>query len=721
MTNVEKIMTAPTDITPIGQEFDFKGQVEKLKSVKFPKSGIGKDQRSFQLQWVDRFSWIEYSINREAIFCHICRQFGNKNEQQFTTIGFNTWRTALSNGKGLCKHNASTEHITAAAQYIEKLKRIESGSSVSELVNANVLQKRRYYCKSIIEVILFLSSNRLAFRGDWNEEDGEETGLFNSLFEFALKRDPELVKCQQNMPKNATYKSPLIQNEFIRIIAHQLRKKIVDEVMNADTPAFTALFDGTKDLKGDECVSMAARFVYKGVPTEALIFFETTENVDAEAFTKLLLDSLKSYGIDPTRIISQCYDGAPVMNGYKSGVQKRLQDELNKTIPYVHCFNHKLRLVIVSTIKQINPVKELFDQIQLIYSTFKKPKIKKIYEGSAVKRLIDTRWTGHYQSTKAVLANYTEIVSALKYVQDDKRNSLKLDGDDIAICIGILNIITKKKFAFLLIFMDELLSALAPADTIFQKREISYRRAIPVLEAVKTTVGEYRDPEGFDQLMEKTNALMGTIPVVVRPARRIQRRRSTMLRDFVVEETLGERSDDDDSIKSCFFEIIDVTLMEFDKRFTENDEILLALSSSDEMQLNNLKPLEQLGLKLPAEHELRTAKIYLEKKKNEFSESVNGNDSRFNVLATLFDMREVFPDVYSLYAAIETFGCSTAVCEASFSALSQINIPKRVSMSNERMRNLAFLAFESKRLKTISIDDVLKEWNCSKARKIQLF
>lgn len=143
---------------------------------------------------------------------------------------------------------------------------------------------------------------------------------------------------------------------------------------------------------------------------------------------------------------------------------------MKKTIPYVHCFNHRLRLVIVTTVKQINSVKEFFEQLKLIYSTFRKPKIKKMYEGSAVKRLIDTRWTGHYQATKAVLANYTDIVSVLKHFQDDQQNTLNLDGDDIATCIGILNVITKKKCVFLLVFMDELLSALAPADTIFQKR-----------------------------------------------------------------------------------------------------------------------------------------------------------------------------------------------------------------------------------------------------------
>lgn len=48
------------------------------------------------------------------------------------------------------------------------------------------------------------------------------------------------------------------------------------------------------------------------------------------------------------------------MDGYKSGVAKRLQNELVKVIPYVHGFNHRIRLVIIETVKQIDSVKEFF-------------------------------------------------------------------------------------------------------------------------------------------------------------------------------------------------------------------------------------------------------------------------------------------------------------------------------------------------------------------------
>lgn len=244
---------------------------------------------------------------------------------------------------------------------------------------------------------------------------------------------------------------------------------------------------------------------------------------------------------------------------------------------------------------------------------------------------------------------------------------------------------------------------------------------MPVIEAVKEIIVDYRTTEMFDKCMEKVEALTSTSEDHGDSARPIRnRRRSTRLNDFVIEESIGERGEEDDEIRSLFHEVIDVTLAEFDARFTENNEILLALSNSPNIELVELKPLEKLGLILPSEHEMKTAKKYVENKRKEWNDASEEGD-RFNILSVLYEIREAFPEVYKLFASIDTFACSTAVCESSFSALSRIDIPSRLSMNNDRMRNLAFLAFENKRLENISIDDVLKEFDQRKQRKVQLY
>lgn len=58
------------------------------------------------------------------------------------------------------------------------------------------------------------------------------------------------------------------------------------------------------------------------------------------------------------------------------------------------------------------------------------------------------------------------------------------------------------------------------------------------------------------------------------------RKKSTLLTDFVVDETIGQRIDENDDIKNIFQQIIEIVLAEFEKRLTENNEILLAFELS---------------------------------------------------------------------------------------------------------------------------------------------
>lgn len=58
-----------------------------------------------------------------------------------------------------------------------------------------------------------------------------------------------------------------------------------------------------------------------------------------------------------------------------------------------------------------------------------------------MKRVIDTRWTGHLQATKSTRANYHEICAALDQATD--ADSV-LHGEDIAMATETSNIMKQK-------------------------------------------------------------------------------------------------------------------------------------------------------------------------------------------------------------------------------------------------------------------------------------
>ena len=87
-----------------------------------------------------------------------------------------------------------------------------------------------------------------------------------------------------------------------------------------------------------------------------------------------------------TKVLSQCYDGASVMSGVHEGMQKIVQEELQREVPYVHCFNHQLHLVVVHAMSSDFTVENFFSVCNSLYKYFKKPTVAAVYTGEKLRR-----------------------------------------------------------------------------------------------------------------------------------------------------------------------------------------------------------------------------------------------------------------------------------------------------------------------------------------------
>lgn len=96
-----------------------------------------------------------------------------------------------------------------------------------------------------------------------------------------------------------------------------------------------------------ENLSLMIRFVSNSMPEEHLIGLLDLHQLDAECITSEILKHLSDAGYSANNILSQCYDGACVMSGVRGGVQALLQKKLARYVPYIHCYNHQLHLVVV--------------------------------------------------------------------------------------------------------------------------------------------------------------------------------------------------------------------------------------------------------------------------------------------------------------------------------------------------------------------------------------
>lgn len=227
--------------------------------------------------------------------------------------------------------------------------------------------------------------------------------------------------------------------------------------------------------------------------------------------------------------------------------------------------------------------------------------------------------------------------------------------------------------------------------------------------------------------MKRSEKWLSETPAESRPLRK--KMRSSTLAEFIVTGKFGERNDDvNPELRSAFNAVIDIFESEIKIRFSDNSEILLAISQAQELCYEKLAPLKQLGIVLPNKEEVSVAKVYLERRKRDHEEresltksEKNTFKNRFNVLSELYKMKAAFPQVYKMMAVVDTFGSSTTICECSFSALERLGVPKRISMNEDRLRHLTFFTVEKKRVAKISVDEVINRFNKNPKRKMQMY
>lgn len=195
--------------------------------------------RSFVGKWFHNREWLEYSVKADAAFCFCCRMFkntrksGSSASDAFASVGYSNWKQAMAKDRGFHQHETSKDHIVCFTMWKEREMRRNTGSEVSTLVNTDQLNRNRYYVGSLIDVVVFLAENQLPLRGKLDAFDNMSeggSGLFLSMLDYTIKKDPELAKVVKTIPRNATYTCHDMQNELIRTLSDVVTDAIVEEV-----------------------------------------------------------------------------------------------------------------------------------------------------------------------------------------------------------------------------------------------------------------------------------------------------------------------------------------------------------------------------------------------------------------------------------------------------------------------------------------------------------
>jgi hypothetical protein len=141
------------------------------------------------------------------------------------------------------------------------------------------------------------------------------------------------------------YLYPAVQNEFITLLANQVRSEIVTRAKNAQH--YSLMFDCTPDSSHEKQMSEILRYVYitEGTVTieERFVDFISTHEKTGLGLSSEILNKIEQVGLDIRSARGQSYDNGANMVAIYKGVQARIL-QVNEVPKFIPCSTHSLNL-----------------------------------------------------------------------------------------------------------------------------------------------------------------------------------------------------------------------------------------------------------------------------------------------------------------------------------------------------------------------------------------
>ncbi len=127
----------------------------------------------------------------------------------------------------------------------------------------------------------------------------------------------------------------------------------------------------TTDIYNKSQMAIVFRHELKGKPVERFWRFFNPPNLTGEALFEILSNELNSLLSNKEKLIAQTYDGAAALSGKEKGVQTRIK-EVYKNAHYVHCYAHRLNLIIEKATSKMSKARIFFKSFSGIPAFFSK-------------------------------------------------------------------------------------------------------------------------------------------------------------------------------------------------------------------------------------------------------------------------------------------------------------------------------------------------------------
>ncbi|KAE9522672.1 hypothetical protein AGLY_016945 [Aphis glycines] len=376
--------------------------------------------------------------------------------------------------------------------------------------------------------------------------------------------------------------------------------------------------------------------------------------------------------IDKNNCVAQTYDGANVMR-----------------VPhafYIHCHKHRLNLVLVDVVKNVDEIYIiLYLDLQFILSLLSfKNKFLKFQNQLNLKDY--ALLVGHL---KFIHIDYLEVILLLLYSISNEKSIRSSEAT------GLLKN-TDFKFIYLLLFFNDLLSQINLLTKYLQDKNDDIAKAIILMNSLKEHFCEIRNDLSYHlKLYIEGNSLESSV---------------------LNSET--------DFRNNLYLIIIDKINAELNKRFSNNEDLLMGISVLNPSNSNFLdkKLIHPFVLSYMCDIDTLDSELNIIRKSlKQFESKYHSIKTIFQFHKFLLDYQLAFFELYKLCTIAITIPVSSVACERNFSYMKRIKSYLRNSMLHNNLSNLSIIAIEKSETKLLNIDDIINNFaECHNNRRIIL-
>ncbi|KAL4091880.1 hypothetical protein QTP88_026492 [Uroleucon formosanum] len=409
--------------------------------------------RSFNPNLYQQHSWLCGSHYIQKLFCWPCLLLG-KMKSVWNTVGYYDLKNL---SRGIQIHQTSKEHIhnhlglkNLEKNYFSILDVVnEHGNLFKKNYNENV-RLNRLFMEHLIDLVLFLGKQELAFRGHDENSDSLNKGNFRELF------DMHIIRCSQE-----------IQNHYNSI----------------------------KNIFSDKS-ELVERF---------LGFHNVSEDRTAQGLFNLVNSVLYEFDIE-NKLVGQCYDGACVMSGHLTGLQARVKEVAPNAL-FTHCLAHRLNLVLQHGCSINAKCRIFFANLTGIavyfHNSTSRTNFVDTIVGKRIPQFVQIRWSSRSKILHTIVNEWSGFINVFDCISKDPKSS----SESICGAIGHFKNLKTFEFAFLALVFNDIFIYTDNLFNILQNKSFDVEFCLRKINITYDLINKKRNEPEFLKLFNQAVTL----------------------------------------------------------------------------------------------------------------------------------------------------------------------------------------------------------------------